>query len=777
LCFGPTGLESELGWGISSASGFYRKRLSFKPFNRKSFPAEKSMSKAWRGVFLLGVWGASAAFAGLKSEWSREPGSARPPSQLQTVQEWVVDFPDWDLAPLKSGSAVIRPRAPQAPLQAWPLRRETLPELPTYLWNVEIAADTQARLELEPLESKRVAADLWTAPPSKIWTRELEATWDNWPPVNRGQLYPGRWIDGQVASGRLAIRLLPFQWDPLRREILSIRRARVKLFTWAEPARAIRDWKWSQADSLILTTRELKAGAEALREFQQLRHGVKTAILYVEDFSARDAEIDDKDLPEGYATDRSGDRLIMTYDVVTGKGYNYSLAKKIAAKLQGWMALSARARIRYVTVLGNAQQVPPSYFAVVRMAKQGGWLATDHCYGSNEQCLNPHFAVGRLPFSTDKAVAGYLEKMKRFETDAPKASGELSLFGGKPFAGHTYDGELSSLLLLSMPDVSWRGVKKHFRSAGNYNFDTVVDAFSGKEQNVLSAMFDHGDGSQMAVEGWLIPSNKFDGAAAPTGGAVTPVTASIACANAAFDIDVIAQRDRVFKYSDPSLRSVGVGLVQSAAGAVAYLGSNRLAIGGPIYSIDDSGNLEITSSDYGVELIASFFKSYHDDKKGRLGDFYLASMKKYVAEHGSTLPEDRDRWSYLNITLLGDPTMPLPERDKGEVSHPLPQLTSTFTPAAAPDEFPSLSLPDLGKFVLKVKTSVEAVAKLFRLPALGLEDSDYERKLGQKKLSAGTTDWELVHGSGASHDVHWMIIENRTGVPVERHILFRKNDL
>jgi hypothetical protein len=441
------------------------------------------------------------------------------------------------------------------------------------------------------------------------------------------------------------------------------------------------------------------------------------------------------------------------------------------------MSLGARSRIRYVTLLGNAQQVPPSYFAVVRMAKQGGWLATDQCYGGNEQCLNPHFAVGRLPFSTDTAVAGYLEKMKCFETDAPVASGELSLFGGKPFAGHTYDGELSSLLLLSNPGVSWRGVKKHFRSAGNYDFDSVVDAFSGKEKNSLSAMFDHGDGSQIAVEGWLIPSNKFDAAAAPTGGAVTPVTASIACANGAFDIDLIAQRDKVFKYADPTLRSVGVGLVQSAAGSVAYLGSNRLAIGGANYSIDDSGNLEITSSDYGVELIAGFFKSYHDDKKGRLGDFYLASLRKYVAEHGTALPEDRDRWSYFNIMLLGDPTMPLPERNRGEVSHSLPLVDSPLTPATEPDEFPSLSLAQLDKFVLKIKTAVEATATLFRLPALGLEDSGQEQKVAQKKLSAGTTDWELEHGSSPSHDVYWMRIENQKGVPVERHVLFRKNDL
>ena len=126
---------------------------------------------------------------------------------------------------------------------------------------------------------------------------EPEANWESWPPVNRGESYPGRLIDGQAAGGRLAIRLLPFQWDPLRREILSIRRARVRLFTWAEPVRAIRDWKWIQADSLILTTRALKTGAEALRDFQQLRHGVKAAILYVEDLSARDPEIDDKDLP------------------------------------------------------------------------------------------------------------------------------------------------------------------------------------------------------------------------------------------------------------------------------------------------------------------------------------------------------------------------------------------------------------------------------------------------------------------------------------------------
>jgi|GEM_PF-1291030 len=736
------------------------------------------MSKSWLGVFLLLFWAASAQSAsGLKTEWSRERASAHPLTSPEILQEWVVEFPDWDLTPLKDGHTVIRSRAPQPPLQTWPLRRETLPELPTYLWNVEIAPGAQVRLEIEPLESKRVGADLWTAPPSKIWSMDPEDSWENWPPVNRGQVYPGRLIDAQAGGGQLAIRLLPLQWDPVRREILSIRRARVKLFTWTEAVRAIRDWKWSQADSLIVTTRALKTGAESLRDFQQLRHGVKAAIMYVEDVSARDAEIDGKDLPEGYATDRSGDRLIQTYDAATGKGYNFSLAKKLAAKLQGWMRLSAPTRIRYVTVLGNAQQVPPSYYAVLRMAKEGGWLATDQCYGSNDKCLNPHFAVGRLPFSTDKAIAGYLEKMKRFETDAPNASGELSLFGGKPFAGHTYDGELSSLLLLSIKDVSWRGVKKQFRSLGNYDFATVVDAFSGKERNVLSAMFDHGDGSQMAVEGWLIPSNKFDSAVAPTGGALTPVTASIACANGAFDIDVIAQRDKVFKYSDPSLRSVGVGLVQSAAGAVAYLGSNRLAIGGPDYSIDDSGNLEITSSDYGVELIASFFKSYHDEKKGRLGDFYFAAMKKYVAEHGSSLPEDRDRWSYLNITLLGDPTMPLPEREKGEVSHPLPLLTSTFTAATAPDEFPSLSLPDLGKFVLKVKTSVDAVATLFRLPALGLEDSDYEKKVEQRKLRAGTTDWELVHGSSASHDVQWMKIENQTGVPVERHILFRKNDL
>jgi hypothetical protein len=155
----------------------------------------------------------------------------------------------------------------------------------------------------------------------------------------------------------------------------------------------------------------------------------------------------------------------------------------------------------------------------------------------------------------------------------------------------------------------------------------------------------------------------------------------------------------------------------------------------------------------------------------------LASLRKYVAEHGTALPEDRDRWSYFNIMLLGDPTMPLPERNRGEVSHSLPLVDSPLTPATEPDEFPSLSLAQLDKFVLKIKTAVEATATLFRLPALGLEDSGQEQKVAQKKLSAGTTDWELEHGSSPSHDVYWMRIENQKGVPVERHVLFRKNDL
>ena len=224
-------------------------------------------------------------------------------------------------------------------------------------------------------------------------------------------------------------------------------------------------------------------------------------------------------------------------------------------------------------------------------------------------------------------LQGYLGKMSRWLQMSKNAESELALYGGKAFRGYEFIGELGVLNVLSPDDVNWRGVQKYFRTKSNYNRSAMMDLVTGRQKSVFAYHLDHGHGNKWYVEDSFISAADVL-LASDSGPEFNLVIASIACSDAAYDTALLkgplfqTSPDEYALFGDQKNGdvSVGVALLQSKAGAVAYLGSARPALGQPEYNVDQSGNLHLTATTYAIQLLDTFFAKYHQTNGGTLGD-------------------------------------------------------------------------------------------------------------------------------------------------------------
>jgi hypothetical protein len=719
---------------------------------------------------LLGghLWGGETGFQNF-GVWrsSTHVHSRSQPLSSDTIQIQI-DTPSWHVATFASHQSLqlLVPPGSAAAVTHW--NEPNFPVLPRFARQWEIPADAEIDVQVFPLQTRTVPGlALHRLQDSKNWSGPPI---DEWPNTWNGTWFPGSLVNGSVKKGVLTLQFSPFQWNSQSGELVAVERmeVRIRVLRWAN---IVRDWKLSQSESLIVTTRSMKAAAEKLQKFHASHHGIQSSLLFVEDLEV--APLKESEYPAGYFSDRSGDSVVIPYNAATGEGFNAERARQLAAQLQQWMSPGSGAKVKYVTLLGSVEQIPPSFYTVIRWAKMGGWLATDQCYSGHQQCMSPQLAVGRLPFSTEQQLDVFLEKQKLFLERAATAPSELALFGGKPFGGHFYDGELGTLRLLDAKS-NWWAPRKFFRTKQNYNFDSVTEALTGKGESLLLYQLDHGKGDEMAVEGWLIHSSSFEKAAAAEPSKLPPIMASIACSNGAYDIDLIQKRGRVFRSEALGTHAVGVSLMLSPSGAVAYLGSNREALGSAQFVVDTAGNLDLTGSNHSVELLESIFKNYHDTGHGRLGDFVLESQRQFVMNHASGLPLERNRWSYFNLVFLGDPTLPLPTRSRKQVTHTVAQSKTVLEPAGGVDPFPGMTLRGALDWVLKVETAVETLADFFRLTVFDEKSSGDEIRVRADVLNAGVSDFNVSPIGKAADEVGFIRLENQLGSPAERQIWFRK---
>ena len=326
--------------------------------------------------------------------------------------------------------------------------------------------------------------------------------------------------------------------------------------------------------------------------------------------------------------------------------YNYSLAKKILAYLND---TANHSNLQYVTLLGNARLIPPSYY----YEYYSTWVPTDFFYSSPDYDLVPNYKLGRLPVNNSEEAVHVINKIISWDASSD-LFGNISVAAGKPF-GTPYDiGEM--IVTDSINQGLFRGIvpRKCYRTELSFDRLNLTKSLMGKTGILYH--IGHGSGDALSLEG--DPLDVEDIMNLPQSN-TSPIVVSISCVNGAFDTNLV---DLGFNLS------FGESLLLSNSGGIAYIGGSRGNYGSPIFALD-KGYLNIFKETYMAAMLTYLFEPFYNGTS-KLGDLTSYASTRYVESHDFTDPIDK--YTFFDFVLLGDPALQLPSRPT-DIEYQTPQ--------------------------------------------------------------------------------------------------------
>ncbi len=637
------------------------------------------------------------------------------------------------------------------------LRLETLPELPYFEKRFSFPSGSEFKVvaKVAQVSQSQGAVPLWVVPETQFWSPDPAFRFAA--PGGTQRFFPGKFAEVVSRKGEAIVHFYPFQWDTLTGELIQVKEISVDVYSKVQESAAL---PAAAPLSIIVVPDAQVAMAKDLKDYHARSSGVVSEIVTVEEVERTQIEVAETELPEGYKNRKLGDEAVQPFNASTGKGYRYSTARKLISYFRSRLGNG----LKYITLVGDADAIPPSYYFSVRSGFGAKFGVTDQCYAAVNECLEPQAVVGRLPFANRSQMKAHLSKVDRWQAQAATTASELALFGGKPFDGPFYFGELGTLRALQA-DADWRGVKKFYRTKKNYDRAAVLSLVRGGMASNLAFNLDHGSGNRWHVDNQSVTSDEIL-AASHGGELVNPAIFSIACTNAAFD-ETLTKED-IFGDARAGTVSVGVALLQSLAGAVAYFGSSRPALGSPVFDIDSRGNLELMDSNHAMKLLEVALENYRRKGEGRLGDFVLEALLRYSLDPVSSLSKDRFRWTYFNAAFLGDPVMQMPRRKRDRAALPIAEALDEIEEAFT-GYFPLLEMQGSDPGALRFQSATTVEATLYQQRSFG--SHIIEQVFSRATYPAGTSDLALAeNGKGQNHFIR---LENKVGAPLERQVWFK----
>jgi len=307
--------------------------------------------------------------------------------------------------------------------------------------------------------------------------------------------------------------------------------------------------------------------------------------------------------------------------------------------------------------------------------------------------LFPEVFLGRAPVSTAAQAENFVRKVLTYERPEILDYQEKALFAAEvlwydPFTDASKSKDLIDERYL--PD-RFDPVTKLYETRGNEDVYSVMNALN-QGQNI----FNHDGHAYFSVMG--MGSGYLDNSQVDmlSNGDRIGLVYSIGCWPAAFDYDCIAEH---FVNND-------------AGGSVAFIGNSRYGWGSP-------GNPCFGYSD---RFDQYFFKTVFQDGITRLGEALFTSKAHYAPRSHQ---ENVYRWHQYQLTLLGDPEMPLWTRTPQTLTVTCPdQLPAADTcgvtmtvagPGGAPVEEALVCLTDDQDVYLRARTDVHGTA-VFSVP-------------------------------------------------------------
>ena len=288
---------------------------------------------------------------------------------------------------------------------------------------------------------------------------------------------------------------------------------------------------------------------------------------------------------------------------------------------------------------------------------QGDNIPTDTYYSDYDDDWTCEVHVGRASVyqtgSSAGGIANFVNKTLTYEKNPPATNytKNVALFGFD--LDSSTDGEDCKIDIddLYIPS-NWSVTTVYDSHSGNH--EDAVDAAVNNGQNLINHI-DHSNydfmGTGWGNHGWGLSNSEVD---AFNNGNKTSTWYSIGCLACAYDYD----------------NCIAEHFVRDTdGGGVAFVGNSRYGWYQPGY--DDYASLRYDRY---------FFRSFFDQNHYRLGDLF--SDHKMDA-YNSMTQNDYNKYIFTELTLLGDPEMPLWKENPSNfaVTHPdnLPIGSSSFT--------------------------------------------------------------------------------------------------
>lgn len=425
-------------------------------------------------------------------------------------------------------------------------------------------------------------------------------------------------------------------------------------------------------EEVIITSEKLVQQAEELKEFHQSL-GVESEIVTVEDIWAGYPQAEDPPI-EGYATGAHSDRVV---------GYNYTLAKKIISFLRNCSA-------EYVTIFGDADVVPPSYYSYNRWKEE---LPTDYLYADPDYDMHAEFAVGRLPVSNADEAEKIVSKIKTWYSGLDEGTFSKAVVVGTNNLGGTH-GLLPGGVAYIEDVEAWQGELAAVHVAEHLQrFDCTLymqsdgsrdrikaaldDAFSGRYGLVVH--FGHGSSNGISIGGMLYTTRYL----AEVGklGDVLPVVMSAGCKVAAYDDELLTEDSWINRWLYEG-HTFSEMLLLHDAGGIAFIGFTRSTTLAD-YFYHSSHVTQEGYADNGFVSIdddvrfAAYIVMQIADKLGTgrsLGEVFRDALNEYINDSAGPT------YLLLEAELLGDPTLQLPALVQKNT--PKPEVTVESQPVS-----------------------------------------------------------------------------------------------
>lgn len=691
-----------------------------------------------------------------KRVFKSEPEASEKESGRPQVRPFRLNTPSFKR--LKSGNFL--PQLAHAKILS-PAGRPRIPML-SYVFTVPAGKKAQLQLEKPEFQITNEKIELAKAEKPLVWGGRQIKFQD--PAV--GEYFPGKLFESHQIGNVVYVSVFPMQVETKTGKVLSLVQGH-----WALRLENVKEKTSSVAHkpALIVTSEKLLEGARALQRFHRESLKVESEIVAVESIAKTAEPIDEEELPEGYKKPKDFERVVRKFNADKAEGYDFVTAKKIISFLR--QRAKEDPRFKYVVLLGNSENVPPSYYFYDKDSNQTG--VTDQCYGAGKLCLEPRLAVGRLPFTSNEQVSGYLEKVRKWQKNQKQAENELALYGGKAFkSSPLYIGELGTLVTVNKEAADWKGATKHFQTEGSFSKADIRKLVTGDEKSSLVYYLDHGLGNRWYAGDDFISSTEIL-STEPREDSLPPLVVSVACINAAFDEHLLLD-DTLSDIGQWGVVSIGTALLRSKAGAIAYLGGARDGLGSPETEIDENGNVEVLGTTHGLQLFDGFVENYRESDGKKLGDALIETLQEYSLTQGNDMTESSHRWTYWITELLGDPLLPIVREAKGARGYTAAK--SDFKHFDNSTGFPQLVLDaekeTSNQFTIS-KEDGPVTAKMFEMV---LSDDGFtgEKLLKTTRLNGSRSDSFLLDsGSEFTPGKQYLIkLVNEEGIPRERHVVF-----